>query len=173
METESIPPKQAYIYEVPNPGGFVSQMLIEGFTYQSSSRYRCPTCQVPFKTHDALIQHINSCHSSFSWPSLTTQDSHPPSYGRSNSRAKYHERSGYTFSREPSTFEKMNSGPFKQEREINLYYPFRSRAEWSLAKFLVDNLTQAQINKFLALPWVFFFLFSQLTHISLTSVVVS
>ncbi|KAI6143658.1 hypothetical protein BKA82DRAFT_28542, partial [Pisolithus tinctorius] len=40
-----------------------------------------------------------------------------------------------------------------QEREINVYYPFQSRAEWSLAKFLVENLTQTQIKRFLALPW--------------------
>jgi len=51
----------------------------------------------------------------------------------------------------------MNNGPFKQEQESNMYYPFKSQAEWSLAKFLVDNFTQAQINRFLALPWVCLF----------------
>ncbi|KIM65882.1 hypothetical protein SCLCIDRAFT_94685, partial [Scleroderma citrinum Foug A] len=51
-------------------------------------------------------------------------------------------------------FEKMNDGPFKQAQEINPYYPFQSRAEWSLlAKFLVGNFTQIQINQFLTLPW--------------------
>ncbi|KIM60592.1 hypothetical protein SCLCIDRAFT_123741 [Scleroderma citrinum Foug A] len=40
------------------------------------------------------------------------------------------------------------------EREINVHYPFKSRAEWSLARFLVENFTQSQINKFLSLPWV-------------------
>ena len=48
----------------------------------------------------------------------------------------------------------MNNGPFKQERDINLYYPFQSRGEWSLAKFLAENLTQAQIRQFLSLHWV-------------------
>ncbi|KAL4062740.1 hypothetical protein J3A83DRAFT_4363134 [Scleroderma citrinum] len=36
---------------------------------------------------------------------------------------------------------------------VNLYYLFQSHAEWSLAKFLIGNFTQTQINQFLALPW--------------------
>ena len=71
---------------------------------------------------------------------------------------RYHEHSGYyTFGRVPNTFEQMNDGPFKQEQDVNPYYPFRSRGEWSLAKFLVENLTQIQIKKFLALLWVLLF----------------
>ncbi|KAI5995777.1 hypothetical protein F5J12DRAFT_726019, partial [Pisolithus orientalis] len=62
--------------------------------------------------------------------------------------------SGYTFRNKPNTFEQFHNGPLKQEQEINVYYPFQSRAEWSLAKFLVENLTQTQIKRFLTLPWV-------------------
>ncbi|KAF8834797.1 hypothetical protein BDN67DRAFT_914181 [Paxillus ammoniavirescens] len=36
----------------------------------------------------------------------------------------------------------------------NPYFPFTGVAEWSLAKFLTENLTQAQINCFLKLQWV-------------------
>ncbi|KAI5999784.1 hypothetical protein F5J12DRAFT_906677 [Pisolithus orientalis] len=53
----------------------------------------------------------------------------------------------------PNTFEQFHDGPLKQEREINVYYPFQSQAEWSLAKFLMENLTQTQIKRFLTLPW--------------------
>ncbi|KAI6034859.1 hypothetical protein F5J12DRAFT_901798 [Pisolithus orientalis] len=35
-----------------------------------------------------------------------------------------------------------------------MYYPFQSQGEWSLAKFLAENLTQTQIKRFLALPWL-------------------
>lgn len=136
METEA---ELARIYEVPrNPG-----------------RYRCPNaaCEVFFETHDALVLHLNSCYSSIPHSS-TMQDIHPTSHDRfPNARARYHTHLGYTFGRQPNTFEQINHGPFKQAQEINPYYPFRSRGEWSLAKFLVENFTQTQINQFLTLPW--------------------
>ncbi|KAG2086399.1 hypothetical protein BD769DRAFT_1373672, partial [Suillus cothurnatus] len=34
------------------------------------------------------------------------------------------------------------------------YYPFHDEGEWELGKFLVENLTQMQITKFLKLKWV-------------------
>ncbi|KAG2087600.1 uncharacterized protein F5147DRAFT_781249 [Suillus discolor] len=34
-----------------------------------------------------------------------------------------------------------------------MYYPFHDEGEWEMAKFLVENLTQAQIDKFLKLKW--------------------
>jgi hypothetical protein len=72
--------------------------------------------------------------------------------------AAYHIYSGHTYGYGENTFQKMDNGPYKQERDINLFYPFQSQAEWSLAKFLAENLTQAQINRFLVLPWVLSFL---------------
>ncbi|KAI6139499.1 hypothetical protein BKA82DRAFT_3988476 [Pisolithus tinctorius] len=94
------------------------------------------------------------CYPLVPFHSSTAQDAHLASFGQSShSRARYHKRSGYTFGNEPNTFEQFHDGPLKQEREINVYYPFQSRAEWSLAKFLVENLTQTQIKRFLALPW--------------------
>ena len=135
----------------------VFMMLTESFTYMSSFRYCCSNsaCEGFFETHDVLIWHIASCHSS-PYPSLNI---HPTSSGQPmNTTRRYHEHSGYyTFGCAPNTFEQMNDGPFKQEQDVNPYYPFLSQGEWSLAKFLVENLTQIQIKKFLALLWVLLF----------------
>ncbi|KIM66385.1 hypothetical protein SCLCIDRAFT_110592 [Scleroderma citrinum Foug A] len=77
------------------------------------------------------------------------EGAHPTSNSRSpNPQVRYHAQSGYIFGCSPNTFKQMNNGPFKHEQEINMYYPFKSRAEWSLAKFLVDDFMQAQINRF-------------------------
>jgi hypothetical protein len=48
----------------------------------------------------------------------------------------------------------MQSHPLQQAREMNIWYPFDGPGEWSLAKFLVKNLSQTQIDKFLKLNWV-------------------
>lgn len=164
METEA---ELAHIYEVPrNPGRFVlTTKLTWGCTHKLS-RYQCPNaaCEVFFETHNALVLHLNSCYSSIPHSS-TMQDIHPTSHDRfPNTRARYHTHLGYTFGRQPNTFEQINHGPFKQAREINPYYLFWSRGEWSLAKFLVENFKQTQINQFLTLPWVFPFFSSIKSH---------
>ena len=128
-------------------------------------RFSCPnpTCHAVFLTHDALAQHLssnNSCLPSNFWDPSTSGAAHPsfrPSSSDTLKTAAYHPYSGYTYGDGENTFQKMNNAPYKQERDINLFYPFQSQAEWSLAKFLAENLTQAQINRFLALPWVCFF----------------
>ncbi|KAJ8593890.1 hypothetical protein M405DRAFT_920744, partial [Rhizopogon salebrosus TDB-379] len=51
-------------------------------------------------------------------------------------------------------FERMKAHDFEPAREHNVYYPFSDREEWELAKFLVDNLNQGQITRFLKLLWV-------------------
>ncbi|KAI6159156.1 hypothetical protein EDD17DRAFT_1779017 [Pisolithus thermaeus] len=43
---------------------------------------------------------------------------------------------------------------YQENQKTNIYWPFQSRAEWRLGKFLVENLTQAQINAFLKLDWL-------------------
>ena len=45
----------------------------------------------------------------------------------------------------------------------NSYYPFAGVAEWSLAKFLAQNLTKMQITKFLKLRWILFVTISTMT----------
>ena len=82
--------------------------------------------------------------------------------GECDQTAQYHPRSGVVYGRGENLFEKMQKAPYMTEREINVHYPFKSRAEWSLARFLVENFTQSQIDKFLSLPWV--------SHSSLLSV---
>ncbi|KAG1868244.1 hypothetical protein DFJ58DRAFT_714217 [Suillus subalutaceus] len=47
----------------------------------------------------------------------------------------------------------MQSHPLQEARETNVWYPFDGLGEWSLAKFLVENLSQTQIDKFLKLDW--------------------
>ncbi|KAG1901031.1 uncharacterized protein F5891DRAFT_979914 [Suillus fuscotomentosus] len=47
----------------------------------------------------------------------------------------------------------MQGHPLQQARETNIWYPFDGLGEWSLAKFLVKNLSQTQIDKFLKLDW--------------------
>lgn len=154
--------RSARIFEV--PGGSTRSQLVSVLTvslaaHQLDYRFSCPnpTCHTVFSTHDALAQHLSSSDSCL--PSTghlqnlsTTGAAHP-----SRKTATYHPYSGYAYGCGENTFQKMDNGPYKQERSINLFYPFCSQAEWSLAKFLVNNLTQAQINQFLALPWVHFF----------------
>ncbi|KAG1870011.1 hypothetical protein F4604DRAFT_1881348 [Suillus subluteus] len=47
----------------------------------------------------------------------------------------------------------MQDHPLQQARKTNVWYPFDGPGEWSLAKFLVENLSQTQIDKFLKLDW--------------------
>ncbi|KAG1907062.1 uncharacterized protein F5891DRAFT_940310 [Suillus fuscotomentosus] len=68
---------------------------------------------------------------------------------------RYHTKSGsiYGFQR-PNTFEHMKAHDYESAREHNVYYPFSGREEWELAKFLIKNLNQGQISRFLKLLWV-------------------
>ncbi|KAG2029520.1 hypothetical protein BDR03DRAFT_880521 [Suillus americanus] len=78
---------------------------------------------------------------------------------QTNLSAKYHPTSGYHYllpDQPPpkNIFQEMLDHPLQQARETNLWYPFDGLGKWSLAKFLVENLSQMQINKFLKLDWV-------------------
>ncbi|KAI6022134.1 hypothetical protein BKA83DRAFT_102958 [Pisolithus microcarpus] len=48
----------------------------------------------------------------------------------------------------------MDHDQYHENRQTNIYWPFRSRAEWRLGKFLAENLMQSQINTFLKLDWL-------------------
>ncbi|KAG1782276.1 hypothetical protein EV702DRAFT_960317 [Suillus placidus] len=80
---------------------------------------------------------------------------HQPAGPGEERLARYHENSGsiYAFN-EPNTFERMKAHDYECHRTHNLYYPFANREEWELAKFLIDNLNQGQITRFLKLLWV-------------------
>ncbi|KAG1862846.1 hypothetical protein C8R48DRAFT_603026 [Suillus tomentosus] len=49
--------------------------------------------------------------------------------------------------------DKLEDDQYVHRRKINHYYPFHDEGEWELGKFLVENLTQTQITKFLKLKW--------------------
>ncbi|KAG1893228.1 uncharacterized protein F5891DRAFT_1131356 [Suillus fuscotomentosus] len=76
----------------------------------------------------------------------------------SNVRAQYHPRSGYHYvlpDHPPphNLFQEMQDHRLQPERQVNPWYPFDGPGEWSLAKFLVENLSQTQIEQFLKLEW--------------------
>jgi len=50
--------------------------------------------------------------------------------------------------------DRLEDDEYVYRRKINRYYPFHDEGEWELGKFLVENLTQMQITKFLKLKWV-------------------
>ncbi|KAF9235496.1 hypothetical protein BU15DRAFT_64848, partial [Melanogaster broomeanus] len=73
---------------------------------------------------------------------------------RSNDRtAQYHPTSGYTYGLGKNTLQRIQDDKYDENREMNMYWPFPSRGEWSLGKFLAENFTQTQINAFLKLAW--------------------
>ncbi|KAG1717844.1 hypothetical protein EDB19DRAFT_1863760 [Suillus lakei] len=49
--------------------------------------------------------------------------------------------------------DRLQDDPYAYRRKINHYYPFHDEGEWELGKFLVENLTQTQMIKFLKLKW--------------------
>ncbi|KAG1885398.1 hypothetical protein F4604DRAFT_1918092 [Suillus subluteus] len=49
--------------------------------------------------------------------------------------------------------DRLEDDEYAYRRKINRYYPFHDEGEWELGKFLVENLTQMQITKFLKLRW--------------------
>ena len=91
------PPELAHIFEVPHPGRFISMIL---------TLKALLTCY-----SDTGVQ-MARCSASFIWLNLA------------NSKARYHEQSGYTFGCKPNTFEQFHNGPFNKEQGINMYYPF-------------------------------------------------
>ena len=50
--------------------------------------------------------------------------------------------------------DRLEDDQYSYRRKINRYYPFQDEGEWELGKFLVENLTQTQMIKFLKLKWV-------------------
>jgi hypothetical protein len=51
-------------------------------------------------------------------------------------------------------FDRLEDDRYAYRRKINNHYPFRDEGEWELGKFMVENLTQTQMIKFLKLKWV-------------------
>lgn len=124
----------------------------------------CPNCKKQYQSAEAVIEHLNSADTC--WPENLINGSRlpvpqalqrPPE--QINLSAMYHPTSGYHYllpDQPPpqNIFQEMQSHPLQQARETNVWYPFDGPGEWSLAKFLVKNLSQTQIDKFLKLDWV-------------------
>ncbi|KAG9310720.1 hypothetical protein JVU11DRAFT_9321 [Chiua virens] len=116
----------------------------------------CPNCGSTFISMTAVLAHLNdpvkSCHP----PSLPYTYSLPPalrSSQRDSRSAQYHPTSGHTYGPGKNTLQRLQDDVYNENRKINMYWPFPSRDDWSLGKFLVENFTQTQINAFLQLPW--------------------
>lgn len=60
----------------------------------------------------------------------------------------------------PAFMDKFNADPYADKRQDNVYYPFSSRGEWSLASWLSrSGLSMRAIDDFLALPIASFSVF--------------
>jgi hypothetical protein len=65
-----------------------------------------------------------------------------------------HPQSGYVYGVGKNLFDKLQDDQYDYRRKINTYYPFQDEGEWELGRFLVESLTQTQIDRFLRLKWV-------------------
>ncbi|KAG1861774.1 hypothetical protein DFJ58DRAFT_871731 [Suillus subalutaceus] len=104
--------------------------------------FLCPNCNVEFPSIDAVILHLNS--QSTCWPHESCPQQFPIPPGL---------RAGYVFGVGKNLFDRLQEDEYDYRRKINTYYPFHDEGEWELGRFLVENLTQTQIDKFLKLKW--------------------
>ncbi|KAG1753388.1 hypothetical protein EDB19DRAFT_1602073, partial [Suillus lakei] len=62
-----------------------------------------------------------------------------------------HPHSGYIVGVGKNMFDKLEDNEHAYRRKANPHHPFHDEGEWQLGKFLVEHLTQTQIDKFLKL----------------------
>jgi len=119
----------------------------------------CPNCQGEFPTIEAITDHLND-QSTTCWPSDARPQELPipPAFRRGSQPNRHtgrcHPHSGYIFGTGKNMLDKLEDDEYAYRRKENPYYPFHDEGEWQLGKFLVENLTQTQIDKFLKLKWV-------------------
>lgn len=133
----------------------VTSMLISVHTFARL----CPNCSGEFPSIKAIVLHLNS--QSTCWPHEARpqqlpvppglRGSHPST---SDTTGHFHPRSGYVFGLGKNLFDRLQEDQYNYRRKVNTYYPFHDEGEWELARFLVENLNQTQIDKFLKLKWV-------------------
>ncbi|KAG1836104.1 hypothetical protein F4604DRAFT_1943642 [Suillus subluteus] len=119
----------------------------------------CPICKKQYRSHEAVVDHLNSADSCHTTAPTTLPT--PKGLKRvpdSGVKGHHHPTSGYHYvlpDRPPprNIFQEMQDHNLQSERTVNPWYPFDGPGEWSLAKFLVENLTQTQIDQFLKLDW--------------------
>lgn len=118
----------------------------------------CPNCKLgDYSSIQALISHFNS--PSTCWPFDARPQTLPiPSVfnqcGRIPVTGTCYPQSGYVYGVGRNMLDKLEDDQYAYRQKINPYYPFHDEGEWELGKFLVENLTQTQITKFLKLRWV-------------------
>jgi hypothetical protein len=65
-----------------------------------------------------------------------------------------HLKAEYVFGIGRNMLNRLEDDKYVYWQKLNHYYPFQDEDEWELGKFMVENLTQTQIIKFLKLKWV-------------------
>ncbi|KAG2036264.1 hypothetical protein BDR03DRAFT_1056640 [Suillus americanus] len=132
----------------------------------------CPNsdCQQRFSSIHDLLAHLNH-PTETCWPSRSQghmakppalRGAHKHHDGQSgadktmedsNRTAQYHPQSGYVYGDRQNIFQQIQNDKHEPKRTHNLYWPFRDHGEWSLGKFLVETMTQTEIDCFLKLSW--------------------
>jgi len=141
----------------------------------ASLESRCPSCHREFANDSRVLQHMNNPRSSCqSWSEFLlslgqtghTPTSHPPNPETNDNETAgggppithyedVHPNTPSVFGSSQGFMGVFDADPHAEERVGNLYYPFLSRDEWSLASWLsCSGLSMRAINGFLALPVV-------------------
>ncbi|KAG0702298.1 hypothetical protein DFH29DRAFT_999403 [Suillus ampliporus] len=120
----------------------------------------CPNCQRgEFPSIEAIIQHLNSQPTCWPFSARPQELPVPPVFRRGPTStgpiptSTYHPNSGCLFGVDENMLDRLETDRFAYRRKINPYYPFQDDGEWELGKFLIENLTQTQIARFLKLKW--------------------
>ncbi|KAG1823965.1 uncharacterized protein BJ212DRAFT_1444833 [Suillus subaureus] len=119
----------------------------------------CPICKKQYESHEAIVDHLNSADSCY----MAASEMLPAPKGlkrapESNVKGKYHPTSGYHYilpEHPPphNIFQEMQEHDLQPQQTVNPWYPFDGPGEWLLGRFLVENLSQTQIDQFLKLEW--------------------
>ncbi|KAG2363876.1 hypothetical protein BDR07DRAFT_1450527 [Suillus spraguei] len=121
---------------------------------------KCPNCGLEFTSNLAIVDHLNDQVNSCWSHEPTYRVPVPPDFKQGDQdqediTGQYHPKSGYLFGRGRNILQEMkdHDPDQKHRRAITSSYPFADQAEWQLAEFLHQRLTQTDINKFLKLDW--------------------
>jgi len=133
----------------------------------------CPSCHKRFDSDTLVLRHMNnpwtSCatwHDFLESISLeqppdneaTNDNNDDPTNHHTFMPMRYedvHPNHPSIFGSGPGFMDIFNSDPSAEKRGVNIYYPFSSKEEWSLASWLLcSGLSMRAINDFLALPIV-------------------
>lgn len=120
----------------------------------------CPNCKRTFPSMATMLAHLNSAlDSCWRKPTVSSRGDYPfppalRAFQSHNCTAQYHSTSGYIYGTGKNTLQRIQDDKYNEKREINMYWPFPNHGEWSLGKFLTENLTQTQINAYLKLAWI-------------------